>query len=278
MKLLKAAGANLPLIPALCAPLLLAVLLCAAAGGLFAPHALDQDLYTGVVGAGVDGHLLGTDQLGRDIAQLSIAGAGSAVLGPVLVACGSMLLGVSLGMAAGYHGGLLDTLVGRYSDLVLALPAVLLAVVVAGLLGGGYWITVAVLTVLFSPSDVRLVRAAVLEQTTRPYIESAQLLGIRPWRITVRHIMPNIVPTVIANLLLNVAFALVALSSLSYLGLGAPPGAPDWGRQLADGRELLGENPLASIAPGLLIILTATAVNLLGDWVFERLEQAVATR
>ncbi|MER6334841.1 ABC transporter permease [Streptomyces sp. NPDC001034] len=267
-----------PLAPALSALLLVAAALCAAAGTLIAPHALDQDLYTGVVGAGVDGHLLGTDQLGRDILQLSVAGARSALVGPVLVACGSMLLGAWLGMIAGYHGGVLDALVGRYTDLVLALPAVLLAVVVAGLLGGGYWVTVAVLTVLFSPSDVRLVRAAVLEQTTRPYIDSARLLGIRPGRIMIRHILPNIVPTVVANVLLNVAFALVALSSLSYLGLGAPPGAPDWGRQLADGRDLLGDNPLASIVPGVLIILTATAVNLLGDWVFERLDRTVAVR
>lgn len=269
---------RLPLGAVIPGAILAVVGVCAVAGGLLAPNALDQNLYTGTVGTMVDGHLLGTDQLGRDILQLSIAGARTALIGPLLVAIGSMVIGVLLGTAAGYRGGVVDQLVGRYADLLLALPAVLLAIVVAGMLGGSYWITVVVLVVLFSPSDVRLVRAAVMEQATRPYIESARVLGISGRRIVFRHIGPNIVPVVVTNMLLNVAFALVAMSSLSYLGLGVPPGAPDWGRQLSDGRALLGDNPLAAIVPGLLIILTATAVNLLGDWVSDVLERRVAAR
>ncbi|MEU7694322.1 ABC transporter permease [Microbispora sp. SCL1-1] len=267
-----------PVVAILSAVVLAAVAVCAAGRELLAPHALDQDVYLGVVGAGVEGHLFGTDQLGRDILQLSLAGARSALAGPIVVAVGSMVIGVLLGTFAGYRGGVVDMLAGRYADLLLALPSVLLAIVVAGLVGRGYWITVAVLIVLFSPSDVRLVRGAVMEQTPRPYIESARILGIRPMRIMFRHIAPNIVPIVVANLLLNVAFALVALSSLSYLGLGVPPGAPDWGRQLADGRALLGDNPLAAVVPGVLIILTATAVNLLGDWLSELLDRRVVAR
>ncbi len=267
-----------PVVAILSAVVLAAVAVCAAGRELLAPHALDQDVYLGVVGAGVEGHLLGTDQLGRDILQLSLAGARSALAGPIVVAVGSMVIGVLLGTFAGYRGGIVDMLAGRYADLLLALPSVLLAIVVAGLVGRGYWVTVAVLIVLFSPSDVRLVRGTVMEQTPRPYIESARILGIRPTRIMFRHIAPNIVPIVVANLLLNVAFALVALSSLSYLGLGVPPGAPDWGRQLADGRALLGDNPLAAVVPGVLIILTATAVNLLGDWLSELLDRRVVAR
>ncbi|MEU8268437.1 ABC transporter permease, partial [Sphaerisporangium sp. NPDC049002] len=225
-----------PVVAILSATLLALVAICAAARELIAPHALDQDIYLGVVAGGVEGHLFGTDQLGRDILQLSLAGARSALVGPLVVAVGSMLIGFFLGTVAGYRGGIVDLLAGRYADLLLALPAVLLAIVVAGIIGRGYWVTVAVLIVLFSPSDVRLVRGAVIEQAPRPYIESARVLGVRPSRIMFRHIAPNILPIVIANLLLNVAFALVALSSLSYLGLGVPPGAPDWGRQLADGR------------------------------------------
>ncbi|MEZ0075931.1 ABC transporter permease [Planotetraspora sp. GP83] len=269
---------RVPLVPAVSAALLAFVAVCAVARELVAPHALDQDIYLGVVGGGVEGHLFGTDQLGRDILQLSLAGARSALAGPLVVAAGSMLIGFFLGTVAGYRGGVADMLAGRYADLLLALPAVLLAIVVAGVIGRGYWITVAVLIVLFSPSDVRLVRSAVIEQAPRPYIESARLLGIRPFRIMFRHIAPNIFPIVVANLLLNVAFALVALSSLSYLGLGVPPGAPDWGRQLADGRELLGDNPLAAVVPGVLIIITATAVNLLGDWLSELLDRRVVAR
>ncbi|MGI5485396.1 ABC transporter permease [Microtetraspora malaysiensis] len=269
---------RIPVVAILSAVLLAFVAICALAQEIIAPNALEQDIYLGVVGGGVEGHLFGTDQLGRDILQLSLAGARSALVGPLVVAVGSMIIGFFLGTYAGYRGGVVDMLAGRYADLLLALPAVLLAIVVAGLVGRGYWVTVAVLIVLFSPSDVRLVRGAVIEQAPRPYIESARVLGIRPSRIMFRHIAPNIVPIVVANLLLNVAFALVALSSLSYLGLGVPPGAPDWGRQLADGRQLLGDNPLAAVVPGVLIILTATAVNLLGDWLSDLLDRRVVAR
>lgn len=240
--------------------------------------ALRQNVALGPVGTGVEGHVFGTDQLGRDVLALSLAGARSALGGPILVALGSMLIGVVLGGTAGYRGGSLDFLAGRYTDLLLALPATLLAIVVAGVLGGGYWVTAVVLIVLFSPSDVRLVRAAVMEQRPLPYIEAARVSGISGPRVLFRHIAPNVLPIVVANALLNVAFALVAFSSLSYLGLGVPPGTPDWGRQLADGRDLLGSNPMVTIVPGLLIIATATAVNLVGDWLEGRLNSEAVDR
>jgi peptide/nickel transport system permease protein len=257
---------------------LLLVTICALLHTILLDSALKQDITLGPVGSGVAQHLFGTDQLGRDVLALSLAGARSALEGPLIVAAGSMLIGLLLGGTAGFHGGMVDVAASRYADLLLALPPILLAIVAAGVLGGGYWVTVAVLVVLFSPSDVRLVRATVLEQTPRAYIESARVLGISSRRILYRHIAPNIVPVVAANALLNVAFALVALSSLSYLGLGVPPGSADWGRQLSDGRELLAVNPMAAILPGLLIIATATAVNLLGDWVAETLERRVAVQ
>jgi peptide/nickel transport system permease protein len=269
---------RIPLTVLLASVFLTVAVVCALAGPLIAPHALDQNLYLGTVGSGVEGHLFGTDTLGRDVLSLAAAGARSALLGPVVVACGSMLTGLLLGTLAGFRGGWLDAVVGRYADLLLALPAILLAMVVVGMLGGGYWVTVVVLIVLFSPSDVRLIRATVMEQSSRPYIESARVLGIRSGRIMVRHVLPNTVPIVVANVLLNIAFAMVALSSLSYLGLGVAPGSPDWGRQLADNQQIMGDNPLAAVVPGVLIILAATSVNLLGDWLAEHLGRKVATR
>ena len=154
-----------------------------------------------------------------------------------------MIGGLLLGTLAGYRGGPLDAVIARWADLLLALPAVLLAIVVAGIVGGGYWITVAVLIVLFSPSDIRLIRGAVMEQKTQPYIESARVLRMPAWRIMYRQILPNVVPVAIANVMLNVAFAIVAMSSLSYLGLGVGPGSPDWGRQLSDGQNDPGGQP-----------------------------------
>ncbi|RII42042.1 ABC transporter permease subunit [Galactobacter valiniphilus] len=153
-----------PLTVAVSALIVLVVFVCALLHGVLNPLAMEQDTRLGSVGIGVWGHALGTDQLGRDVLALLGAGALSAVAGPLVVAVGSMLIGLLLGGLAGYRGGFADGVVSRYADLVLALPAILLAIVVAGVLGGGYWVTVLVLVVLFSPSDVRLVRGAVMEQ------------------------------------------------------------------------------------------------------------------
>ncbi|MFM7684588.1 MAG: ABC transporter permease [Actinomycetota bacterium] len=269
---------RLPLTPVISAVPLVVVGVCVVFSGLLVPNATAQDILTGVVAPGEEGHLLGTDQLGRDILQLAVAGARSAVVGPLVVAIGSMLIGLLLGTLAGYLGGALDLALSKYADLLLALPSTLVALVVAGLVDGGYWVTVLVLVVLFSPTDIRMVRGAVISQSTRPYIESAKVLGLRRGRIMFRHVLPNVLPIAFATMLLNVAFALVAMSALSFLGLGVGPGVPDWGRQLSDGRDLLVQNWGAVVAPGVLIIITAACINLLGDWWQERFEQRVTGR
>lgn len=232
--------------------------------------ALSQNLGLGVTPAGTPGHLLGTDNLGRDVLLMSAAGTRSALLGPLIIAVGSMLLGLLFGVTAAWRGGVWDALVSRSCEILLAMPVTLLAIVVAGILGGGYWMTVAVLIVLFAPSDVRMIRAATLQQMPMPYLESAILLGMPTPRILRVHVLPNILPIVWANLFVNVAFAVVSLSGLSFLGLGVSAQAADWGRQLADGRAFLFQNPAATVVPGLLIIVAAAAINIAGDYFSSR--------
>lgn len=253
--------------------IIIVALLVAAFGPILAPNAVKQEILDAMLPPGSEGHPLGTDQLGRDILQLSIAGTRTAVVGPLVIALGSCVLGVLLGTLAGYRRGWVDALVSRWADLLLALPVVLVAIVVVGILGSGYWLSIALLVVLFSPSDTRIVRSAVLEEASRPYIESARVAGIGSTRIMFFHILPNVLRMAVTNLLLNTAFALVALSSLSFLGLGIEPGTADWGRQLADGWSIMGQNSAAVITPALLIIAVACAVNLLGDWLSERFEE-----
>ena len=251
---------------------------CALLPHVVAPNATTQDILLGVSPAGTPGHLLGTDTLGRDILQLTLGGTFSALAGPLVIAFGSMVLGVVFGTLAGYLGGFVDGVIARWADLLLALPAVLLAVVVAGIFGSGYWLTAGMLIILFSPSDIRLVRGAVMEQKTQPYIESARVLRMPAWRIMFRQILPNVAPVATANFMLNIAYAIVAMSSLSYLGLGVGPGSPDWGRELSDGQAILAANPAAIFAPAVMIVLTATAVNIVGDWLFEILDTKAASR
>ncbi|MCP2635216.1 ABC transporter permease [Microbacterium sp. HD4P20] len=242
-------------------------------GGWLYPDAMRQDILSGRLPAGTPGYPLGTDELGRDVWAMTVAGTASALIGPVCVAVGSMVLGIVLGTLAGYERGWLDVVVSRWTDLLLALPVLLAAIVVSGVFGGGYWITVGLLILLFSPSDIRIVRAGVLEQSARPYIEAARMLSLSRWRVMFRHILPNVSTLVLTNAMLNVAFALVAFSSLSFLGVGVPPGTADWGRQLTDNRAIMFDNPFAVIVPAVLIILVASAVNLVGDWAGQRLSQ-----
>ncbi|MEO3860183.1 ABC transporter permease [Acrocarpospora sp. B8E8] len=246
--------------------------IAAAFGPWLVPGATAQDLMTGIIGPG-PGHPLGTDDLGRDVLQLLIAGARTALPGALTVAVGSMIIGNLLGLAAGYLGGWVDALTMRWADLMFSLPALLVAIVVAGVLGGGYVLAIAVLVVLFAPTDTRAVRGAVLEQRHRPYVEAALLKNLSSWRIMTRHIWPNVAPVTLASAFVNFAYALVSLSSLSFLGLGVPAGSPDWGRTLADNRTQLIANPWAVIAPGLAIMATAAALNVVGDWLHERVDR-----
>ncbi|MCL2864476.1 MAG: ABC transporter permease [Lachnospiraceae bacterium] len=239
---------------------------------VFAPHALSQNLELSNLPPGTDGHWLGTDTLGRDVMQLLIAGSRSALVGPIAIALGSLLIGLTFGNLAGWFGGWIDRIISAYADLTLSMPSMLLAIAAAGIIGGGYWVSVFIMIILYSPTDVRLVRAAVLQQKSKPYIESTLLMKLKPFHILTKHIFPNISSIVFVNFFLNIAYGLVSMSSLSFLGLGVGPGDADWGRQLSDGRQYLFENPSLAIGAGLLIILTAVSINVIGNYATEREE------
>jgi peptide/nickel transport system permease protein len=215
-------------------------------------------------------HIAGTDLLGRDVLSRVIYGARTALVGPVVIATGAFAIATLLGLLSGYLGGLVDSAIMRWVDFMLALPGPLVAIVVVGVVGGGYWTAVLVLVALFSAPDTRIVRSAVLEQRPLPYIDAARTLGISKTRILFVHILPNVLPIILAYVVLDFAFALVNLAGLSFLGLGVEPGTPDWGRMLFENRNILFSNPVALLLPAGMIILTAVSMNLIGDWLFER--------
>ncbi len=240
-------------------------------GPLLAPHGPGSiDLATGLTTPNGE-FWFGTDDLGRDVFSRTIYGVRYALFGPVLIVVGAFAIGNVLGLAAGYRGGLLDASVMRWVDLMYAVPGLLVTIVLIGVLGASYLLAVIVLVVLSSPFDTRIIRGVTLEQRSLPYVEAARTLGLPVRAILFRHIFPNVLPISFANAFLNFAFSLVALSALSFLGLGIGPGTADWGRMLSESRLLLFDNPAAALAPGGMIVLTATSMNLIGDWLYDRL-------
>lgn len=246
-------------------------IVCAAFGRQIAPYPPnEQDLLLGDSPPSAE-HWAGTDLLGRDVLSRTIVGARTALVGPAVVAAGAFAIATILGLWGGYVGGATDSLVMRWVDFMFALPGPLIAIVIVGVVGGGFWTAVAVLVVLFTAPDTRIVRSAVLEQRPLPYIEAARTLGIPRRRIMFRHIFPNILPLIAAYVVLDFAFALVSLAALSFLGLGVPPGTPDWGRMLFENRTILLTNPMAALLPAAAIVVTAACINIIGDWTYERM-------
>jgi peptide/nickel transport system permease protein len=212
----------------------------------------------------------GTDDLGRDVLSRSMVGARPALIAAFVISVGAFTIATVLGLVSGYRGGAVDATVMRWADVMLALPGLLIAIVVVGVIGGGFWVAVLVLIVLFSAPDTRIVRSAVLEQRPLPYVEAARTLGVSKTRVMFGHILPNILPIILAYVVLDFAFALVAMAGLSFLGLGVAPGAADWGKMLDENKAILFSNPWAAVLPALLVILTAASMNLVGDWLYDR--------
>lgn len=256
----------------------LLVIVCAVAGGAIAPYDPSaQDPLLGVSPPG-GGHLLGTDVLGRDVFSLLIAGTRWAVLGPIVVALGCGLIGVTLGIMAAYHGGIIDAAVNRLADLIYALPSLIVAIIVVGVMDGGYWMVAGLLVFLSVPFQVRIIRSVTMAQVNLPYVEAARTSGLSDARIILTHILPNITPTVVATLLLDFVTALIGFTALAFLGIGVPAGTPNWGSMIATGQTYIVANPLLAVAPAIALIVVAASVTLLGDHLHEAAGRKATTR
>jgi peptide/nickel transport system permease protein len=217
-------------------------------------------------------HLLGTDHLGRDILSRLIYGARiSLVIGISAVALAGTL-GTLIGLVAGYRGGRIDDLCMRFTDTMLAMPFILLALAVIAVLGSSLRNIILVLGVTSWVSYARVVRAEVLTLRTREFVLAAQALGGHGGRIVFRHLLPNVLTPVIVIATLEVARMIILESALSFLGLGVQPPTPTWGGMLADGRAYLSTAWWLATFPGLCIMLSVLGINLLGDWLRDVLD------
>jgi peptide/nickel transport system permease protein len=217
-------------------------------------------------------HPLGADPLGRDVlARVLVGGRISLLVGFVSV-LGASLLGIAIGLIAGYYRGFWDMLLMRCVDVQLALPFILIALTFISILGGGLFNIILFMVISQWVQFARLVRGMVLQVREREFVQAARAFGVRDMAMVRHHILPNIIGPVIILMTLNVANNILLESSLTFLGLGVDPLIPSWGGMLADGRTYMQTAWWISVFPGVAIMLTVLGLNLLGDWLRDRLD------
>lgn len=217
-------------------------------------------------------HWLGTDKLGRDILSRVIYGARISLLVGATTVAFSLCIGVAAGALAGYFGAWIDQLIMRGVDALMAFPGMLLAIAFTAVLGPGLHHVVLALSLIGWTSFARLVRGEILTLREREFIQAAHALGCPPSRVILRHLLPNLLPPLLVQSTFSLAAAIIAEGSLSFLGLGVAPPTPSWGSMLNEGRQFLLVAPHLTLFPGLAIMSTVLALNLIGDGLHDKLE------
>lgn len=260
----------------------LAILLAMALLAIFAPQIAsydpdEVDILNQLLGPS-RAHPMGTDLFGRDIlTRILYGGRTTLVVGLISVGIAGAV-GILLGLVAGYYGGITDTLIMRFIDILLAFPRILLALTIVGMLGPGLFNVMLAVGVAGITGYSRLVRGSVLSAKEQVYVEAAKIIGCKDSIILFRHLLPNVIAPVIVLATLDIAAAILAASSLSFLGLGVQPPTAEWGAMLNAGRDYLRSAPWITLFPGLAIMLSVLSINLLGDGLRDALDPRMKNR
>ncbi|GAA1246645.1 ABC transporter permease [Kitasatospora nipponensis] len=229
------------------------------------------DLSGILAGAGPE-HWLGTDTGGHDTFSALVEGTRTSLVGPLAVVIFSTVLGTAVGLFTAWRGGWVDTLVGRVLDILFAFPALLLAILAVALFGKGLGAPVLAMAVAYMPYTARLVRSLTAQEKVRPYIAAYRVQGHSALFVALRRLLPNIVPTVLAQSTVNFGYALLDLAALSFLGLGVQPPTPDWGAMINRSQAaVLQGQPLSAIVPAVAVVLVVVAFNVVGEHLGDRL-------
>ncbi len=245
---------------------------------LLAPHLPDQQYRDSFLvppiwnDGGKSGFILGTDPVGRDILSRLIHGARFSLLMGLMVVVLALTSGVALGLLAGYFRGWVDTLIMRVMDIILAFPSLLLALVMVAILGPGLVNAMLSIALVYQPHFARLTRAAVMGEKGREYVISAKVAGAGHGRLMFSTILPNCFGPLIVQATLSFSNAILDAAALGFLGLGAQPPTPEWGTMLATAREFILRAPWVVTYPGLVILITVLAINLIGDGLRDALD------
>ncbi len=245
--------------------LLLVVLLAAFGPVLLADDAQDIDLSNTFGSAFTGGHLLGTDDLGRDVFSRVVGGARISLLAAVEATAIAAIVGLPVGLLAGYAGGAVDYAVMRVVDALMAFPALVLAVAIVGFVGAGLTTVMIAVGVVNIPRVVRVARALALSIRQEPYVLAARAMGVRHTRIMARHVLRNMMSAVLVQITLTMAFAMIAESSLSFLGLGVQPPDESWGSMLSRSMQFIELAPWYFAGPAAMIVATVLALNVFGN-------------
>ncbi|MBO8142417.1 MAG: ABC transporter permease [Firmicutes bacterium] len=236
------------------------------------PHDPQEQKLSAVLQLPSREHPLGTDHLGRDIAARLLYGARySLAIGALAVGIG-LAVGIPLGIVSGYYGGFVDLVIQRITDILLSFPTFLLALSLVAALGVGVQNAILAVGIGTVPAFIRLVRGAVLVVREQPYVEAARSLGVGDGRIVFRHILVNALPPVIVQASLSMGSTILVAAGLGFLGLGVPPGTPEWGAMLGEGRQYIFSASRLATIPGVAIFLAVLAFNLVGDGLRDALD------
>ncbi len=216
--------------------------------------------------------LLGTDAVGRDMLSRLIHGARYSLFIGVIVVAGAMVVGVAIGLAAGFFGGILDTVIVRIMDIILSFPSLLLALALVAVLGPSLTNAMIAIAIVQQPHYVRLTRAAVMGEKHKDYVTAARVAGVGPIRLMGLTILPNCLAPIIVQATLSFSTAILDAAALGFLGMGAQPPTPEWGTMLAEAREFILRAWWVVTFPGLAILFVVLAINLMGDGLRDALD------
>jgi len=260
---------RLPVIPL---TIVIGLVLVAAFAPLIATYSPVEGSLAEKLLAPSTGHLLGTDHLGRDSLSRLIYGARVSLVVSLLAIFVGGGIGVTLGIVSGYFGGWWDIIIMRLTDITLSIPIILIAVLLAAVTGPSFQNVILIVGLLLWPRYARQIRGETVSIETQDFIDLARASGCSDIRIMWRHIFPNLIPTILVLVTLQVGYVIIVEASLSFLGVGIPPPQPSWGSMVAEGRAYITTAWWICLFPGLAILLTCLAFNLFGDWLRDRLD------